>query len=47
VTDFALRTDAEISDAVCWNEQGEMPSVWRSQMDHLFPRLALVQHRQM
>jgi hypothetical protein len=35
-----VRTDAEISDAVCWNEQGEMPPVWRSQMHHLFPRLS-------
>ena len=23
----AVRTDAKISDAVCWNEQGGMPSV--------------------
>jgi hypothetical protein len=37
---FGLRTDAEISDAVCWNEQGEMPSVWRSQVHHLFLRLS-------
>ena len=36
-----LRTDAEISDAVCWNEQGKMPSVWRNQMYHLFLRLSL------
>ena len=35
-----LRTDAEISDAVCWNEQGEMPSVWRNQMHHLLLRLS-------
>jgi hypothetical protein len=36
-----VRIDAEISDAVCWNEQGEMPSVWGSQMHHLFLRLSL------
>ena len=35
-----LRTDAKISDAVCWNERGGMPSVWRSQMHHLFLRLS-------
>jgi hypothetical protein len=35
-----LRTDAKISDAVCWNEQGDIPSVWRSQMHHLFLRLS-------
>ena len=37
---FTLRTDAKISDAVCWNEQGGMPSVWRSQIHHLFLRLS-------
>jgi len=36
-----IRTDAKISDAVCWNERGGMPSVWRSQMHHLFLRLSL------
>jgi len=35
-----LRTDVKISDAVCWNEQGEMPSGWRNQMHHLFLRLS-------
>jgi|SRR4051794_12055699 hypothetical protein len=39
----STRTDAEISDAVCWNEQGEIPPVWRSQMHHLFPRLSQAQ----
>jgi hypothetical protein len=33
-----IRTDAKISDAVSWNERGGMPSVWRSQMHHLFLR---------
>jgi hypothetical protein len=37
---YQLRTDAKISDAVCWNEQGKMPSVWRNQMHHLFLRLS-------
>src|SRR4051812_34475098 len=36
----ALRTDAETSDAVRWNEQGKVPSVYRNQMHHLFPRLS-------
>src|SRR4051794_12123104 len=36
-----IRTDAEISDAVCWNEQGGMSLVWRSQMLHLFLRVSL------
>src|SRR3954447_18526860 len=36
-----FRTDAKISDAVCWNEHGEMPSVWRNQIHHLFLRLSL------
>ena len=30
VEGMLLRTDAEISDAICWNVLDEMPSVWRS-----------------
>jgi hypothetical protein len=37
-----LRTNAKISDAVCWNEQSEMPSVWRNQMHNLLLRLSLM-----
>src|SRR5918994_7012798 len=41
-----LRTDAEISDAILWNEQGKMPSIWGNQMHHLFLRLSLVRPTQ-
>src|SRR4051794_36530651 len=45
LTPLWFRTDAKISDAFCWNEQGKLPSVWRNQMHHLFLRLSLIKMR--